>query len=414
MLQSTTTRNTRESARAVAGEGVEQVIAAFRKGEIVIVRDDARRENEGDLIVAAEAVTPDTINFLATHGRGLICIAMDKSLLARFGLARMSVHSGGDAYNTAFMESVDAAEGIGSGISAHDRARTVRVLVDDAGKPEDIVRPGHMFPLAACSGGVLERPGHTEAAVDLAKLAGVKPAGVICEVLNEDGSMARKDDLEVFARKHGLCMTTIGELAAYRKRTEKLIELDTEVNMPTDFGLFKMRMYRSLIDHKHHLAVYIGDPASQEAPVVRIHSECLTGDAFGSLRCDCGSQLREALQRIASEGCGVLLYMRQEGRGIGLEGKLRAYALQEQGYDTVQANEQLGFEADERDYAIAAQMLVDLGIRSVRLITNNPRKISGLEEYGLTVRERMPLVLPGSEHSAHYLATKKSKLGHLL
>lgn len=397
-----------------AFENLERAIEAFQRGEIVIVTDDARRENEGDLIVAAEKVTPEAINFMTLHGRGLICIAMDPSRLRKLGLSRMMSHGDGDQFRTAFMESVDARDGVTTGISAHDRARTVQVLMNDQSTAADLNRPGHMFPLEAVPGGVLKRPGHTEASIDLCHLAGLKPGGVICEVLNDDGTMARVPDLMKLAAKHQLPMITIREMIQYRALREKLIELDTQINLPTEFGLFKMSMYRSLIDQKTHLALVMGEPQDQEQPLVRIHSECLTGDAFGSLRCDCGSQLHEAMQMIAREKHGVLLYLRQEGRGIGLEFKIRAYALQEQGMDTVEANEQLGFEADERDYTIAAQMLLDLNVKRLRLITNNPRKINGLESFGLDVAERVSLILPGTEHSAHYLNTKKEKLGHLL
>jgi 3,4-dihydroxy 2-butanone 4-phosphate synthase/GTP cyclohydrolase II len=395
-------------------DSLEDALDALRRGEIVLVTDDERRENEGDLIVAAEKCTPQAINFLSTHGRGLICVAMERERLARLGLSRMVPHGKGDAFRTAFMESVDARHGVSTGISAFDRAKTVSVLIDDHASASDLVRPGHMFPLEAVEAGVLRRPGHTEAAVDLARLAGLKPAGVICEVLREDGSMARLPDLHAFAQKHGLRIIPISAIANHRKRTERLIEKVEDIRFPTEVGIFQMRMYRSLIDGKNHLALYTGLPAQQETTLVRVHSECLTGDAFGSLRCDCGSQLREAMQMIAAEGHGVLLYLRQEGRGIGLEQKIRAYALQEAGLDTVQANEQLGFEADCRDYATAAQMLIDLGLLRIRLITNNPRKITGLEDYGLQIVERVPLVLPSTMYNAQYLETKKSKLGHLL
>lgn len=393
---------------------LERAIEAFRRGEMVIVTDDARRENEGDLIVSAEKITPELINFMTIHGRGLICIALEPGRLRKLGLSRMMSHGDGDQYRTAFMESVDARVGVTTGISAFDRAQTIKVLMDDQSTAADLNRPGHMFPLEAMSGGVLKRPGHTEAAIDLCHLAGLKAGGVICEVLNDDGTMARIPDLVKLARKHDIAMVTISEIAHYRSLREKLIELDTQINLPTDFGLFKMSMYRSLIDQKTHLALVMGEPHLQETPLIRIHSECLTGDAFASLRCDCGSQLREAMQMISAEGHGALIYMRQEGRGIGLESKIRAYALQEQGYDTVEANEQLGYDADEREYSIAAQILLDLNIRRIRLITNNPRKITGLESFGIDVAERIALVLPGTQHNEHYLDTKKKKLGHLL
>lgn len=395
-------------------EGLERALETFKRGGIVIVTDDARRENEGDLIVAAEKITPEAINFMTLHGRGLICIAMDATRLRRLGLSRMMSHGNGDLYRTAFMESVDASNGITTGISAYDRARTIQVLMDDESGPTDLNRPGHMFPLEAMNGGVLRRPGHTEAAIDLCRLTGLKPGGVICEVLKDDGTMARMPELKELALKYDLPMLSVSELIQYRALREKLVEADTQVSLPTKFGLFKMTMYKSVIDQKSHLALVMGEPHEQEAPLVRIHSECLTGDTFGSLRCDCGSQLHEAMQRIHAEKHGVLLYMRQEGRGIGLEAKIRAYALQEQGYDTVEANEQLGYDADERDYTLAAHMLLDLKIKRMRLITNNPRKISGLEMYGLDIAERVPLIFPGTEHNVHYLNTKKEKLGHLL
>lgn len=393
---------------------IGDVLAAVAAGRMVLVVDDERRENEGDLIVAAEKITAEHINFMIRHGRGLVCCAMDRELLSRLGLSRMIPHGEGDPFRTAFMESVDARYGVSTGISAQDRAHTIRVLVNDSSTAADLVRPGHLFPLEAVEGGVLRRPGHTEAAVDLARLAGLRPAGAICEVLKDDGSMARLPDLLAFARRHAIPVTTVAAIATYRRQKERLIELEEEIDLPTDLGTFRLRMYRSVIDEKRHLALSIGEPASQPAPAVRVHSECLTGDAFGSLRCDCGSQLRTAMEAIAHEGHGVLLYMRQEGRGIGLEQKIRAYALQEDGLDTVEANEQLGFEADARDYALAAQMLADLRVKRCRLITNNPRKISGLELYGIDVVERIPLVLAATKHNARYLETKKAKLGHML
>jgi 3,4-dihydroxy 2-butanone 4-phosphate synthase/GTP cyclohydrolase II len=395
-------------------DALEDVIDAFRKGEVIVVTDDERRENEGDLIVAAERATPEAINFMIQQGRGLLCVALEKDRLAHLGLARMPSRGGGGAFRTAFMESVDARTGITTGISAHDRARTVALLADEESTADDLVSPGHIFPLEAVPDGVLRRAGHTEAAVDLARMAGLRPAGAICEILRDDGSMARLPDLMIFARKHRLRMISVAAIAAYRRRTEKLVSFEEEVNFPTDLGIFRMRMYRSRLDDKHHLALVMGDPADQDAPYVRVHSECLTGDAFGSLRCDCGSQLREAMQAIAAEGHGVLLYMRQEGRGIGLEQKIRAYALQEKGLDTVEANEQLGFEADMRDYSIAAQILLDLDIRRLRLITNNPAKITGLSDFGLEVVKRVPLVLPSTIYNERYLETKRAKMGHLL
>lgn len=395
-------------------DSLPDVIASVARGEIVVVLDDERRENEGDLIVAAEKVTPEAINFMARNGCGLICTALERDQLIKLGLSRMVPYGSGDSFRTAFMESVDARQGITTGISAADRARTISLLVNPASAASDLIRPGHVFPLEAMEGGVLRRPGHTEAAVDLAKLAGLRPAGVLCEILREDGEMARRADLLAFARRHGLRITSVNAIAHYRRRTETLIQLEEEINLPTEFGFFRLRMYHSRIDGKYHLALVMGTPSECDSPLVRVHSECLTGDAFGSLRCDCGSQLQVALKMIAENGHGALLYLRQEGRGIGLEQKIHAYALQEAGFDTVEANEQLGFEADARDYAIAAQMLRDLGVASCRLLTNNPRKVSGLEEYGIAVQERVPLVRPPTLHNERYLETKRAKLGHLL
>jgi len=393
---------------------IEEGIAAIRAGELVVVTDDERRENEGDLIVAAEKATPKAINFMARHGRGLICVAATAERLRRLGIGRMTIKGAGDAFRTAFMESVDAADGITTGISAHDRARTIAVIADDASGPSDLVSPGHTFPLEAREGGVLRRAGHTEAAVDLARLAGLKPVGVICEILHEDGTMARLPELRVFAERHGLKLISIADLIAYRRRTEKLIEFVRAVELPTAYGNFDLRLYRSLPDGEHHLALTVGQLSGERPVLVRVHSECLTGDVFGSLRCDCGQQLQAALRMVAQAGEGVVLYMRQEGRGIGLAGKIHAYALQEKGLDTVEANEKLGFPADLRDYGIGAQILSDLGIRQIRLITNNPRKIVGLEGYGLKIAERVPLVTPATAHNARYLRTKKEKLGHLI
>ncbi len=393
---------------------VPEVIAAIGRGEVVVVLDDERRENEGDLIVAAEKVTPEAINLMARHGCGLICTAMEREQLLRLGIARMGSYGSGDSFRTAFMESVDARSGITTGISAADRAHTIALLVSPEARPSDFIRPGHIFPLEAMDGGVLRRPGHTEAAVDLARLAGLLPAGVLCEILRPDGEMARRADLLTFAREHKLRITSVNAIAHHRRETESLVRLEEEINLPTEYGAFRLKMYHSTLDHKSHLALIFGSPDESPSPLVRIHSECLTGDAFGSLRCDCGSQLQVAMKLIAESGNGVLLYLRQEGRGIGLEQKIRAYALQERGLDTVEANEQLGFEADARDYAIAAQMLRALGISTCRLLTNNPRKISGLEEYGVHVQERVPLVRPPTKHNGRYLDTKRAKLGHLI
>jgi 3,4-dihydroxy 2-butanone 4-phosphate synthase/GTP cyclohydrolase II len=399
---------------AVRFDAIAQAIRAISRGEMVVVVDDEKRENEGDLIAAAEKATPETINFMAKHGRGLICVALERERLMRLGLPRMVPHGGGSRFDTAFMQSVDAREGITTGISAYDRARTVQTLVSDASAPGDLVRPGHVFPLEAVAGGVLRRTGHTEAAVDLARLAGLKPAGVICEIMSDDGKMARLPELLAFAGGRALKIITIADLVAYRRRSEDLVELERKVLLPTEAGTFDLCLYRSIIEDEHHLALVMGRPAEQPAALVRVHSECLTGDVFGSLRCDCGAQLRACMRLIADEGHGVILYMRQEGRGIGLAKKLHAYELQEEGLDTVEANEQLGFEADLRDYGIGAQILADLGLHKIRLLTNNPRKVIGLKGYGLEIVERVPLVLPSTKHNVRYLETKKKKLGHLL
>jgi len=393
---------------------VEDVLAAVRRGELVIVTDDAQRENEGDLIMAAEKATPQAINFMARHGRGLICVALTRERLTQLGVGRMCARGGGDPFGTAFMESVDARRGVTTGISAPDRAHTIRVLVDEATTRDDLPSPGHTFALEAKDGGVLRRAGHTEAAVDLARLAGLRPAGVICEILREDGQMARLPELRALAAEHGLTMTSVADLIAYRRRRERLVEFIRSVELPTRYGLFQLRLYRAILDGENHVALVAGVPSSVPAPLVRVHSECLTGDVFGSLRCDCGSQLEEALRMVSGAGHGVVLYMRQEGRGIGLANKIHAYELQEKGLDTVEANEKLGFAADLRDYGVGAQILVDLGLTSLRLITNNPRKVVGLEAYGLKIVERVPLVCPATEHSRRYLDTKKSKLGHLI
>ncbi len=395
-------------------DSIPDALQALARGELVVVVDDERRENEGDLVLAAEKVTPEAIRFMARHGCGLICVALEREQLARLGLSRMAPHGSGDPFRTAFMESVDARHGISTGISASDRAHTISLLCDPATSAAELIRPGHVFPLEAMPGGVLRRPGHTESAVDLARLAGLRPAGVICEILREDGEMARRPDLFAFARAHGLRIVTVNALVQHRRSTETLIELEEEIDLPTTFGPFRLRMYRSAVDDKHHLAIFAGAPWDQPAPLVRVHSECLTGDAFGSMRCDCGSQLQQAMKLIGESGHGVLIYLRQEGRGIGLEQKIRAYALQEEGLDTVEANEQLGFEADARDYSLAAQMLKDLGVSRCRLITNNPRKVSGLEAYGVPVEERVPLLPSPTPHNERYLKTKKAKLGHLL
>jgi 3,4-dihydroxy 2-butanone 4-phosphate synthase/GTP cyclohydrolase II len=393
---------------------IPEAIAAYRRGDMLVVLDDERRENEGDLIMAAEFVTPEAVNFMVKHGGGLHCLAMPGEMLARLGLSRMAPGHGRDSYRTAFMESVDAAEGVTTGISAADRAKTVAVLIDPQSRPEDLIRPGHLFPLESVPYGVLRRPGHTEAAVDMARLAGLKPAGLICEILNEDGSMARRDQLLAFAQRHGLPIMTIADLIVYRRNHEKLVEKEQTIRLPTDAGVFQMHLYKVLPEDEHHLALVMGTPSAEKPCLVRMHSECLTGDVFGSMRCDCGTQLRRSMELVAQEGNGVVIYLRQEGRGIGLAHKIHAYALQESGRDTVEANLDLGFDADLRDYHAAAQMLHDLGIHRVRLITNNPNKVSGLEKYGIEVTERVSLVIPPTEHNERYLNTKKTKMGHLL
>ena len=403
-----------KSANARSLSSIGEAVEALRRGEMIIVVDDEKRENEGDLVAAAEIITPETINFMAKNGRGLICVAMEGERLANLGLSRMVPVDDGDRFRTAFMQSVDARKGVSTGISAYDRARTIRVLLSDDSGPDDLIRPGHVFPLEAVKGGVLRRTGHTEASVDLVREAGLKPAGVICEILREDGKMARLPELLKYAASYKLPVVSIADLVAYRRRKEKLIEFERKVQLPTAAGLFELYLYKSLLDDKHHLALVMGHPADQPSALVRVHSECLTGDVFGSLRCDCGLQLHASMKMVAKEGHGVILYMRQEGRGIGLAKKIHAYELQEGGLDTVEANEQLGFDADLRDYGIGAQILADLGLHKIRLITNNPKKMIGLKGYGLELVERVPLVFPSTPHNKRYLETKKIKMGHLL
>lgn len=393
---------------------VEECIEAIRQGEMIIVADDENRENEGDLIVAAEKVTPEIINFMVTHARGLVCVPMTGARLHDLGIERAPCRNRGDRFSTAFTYSVDAAAGITTGISTKDRARSVQTLIAEESGPDSIVSPGHIFPLEARGGGVLVRAGHTEAAVDLAKLAGLKPAGVICEIMQADGSMARLPALQEFAREHGLKMLSIADLIQYRRRRERLIDFVEEVDLPTALGQFRLRLYNSMPDHGEHLALIKGDLKSVEAPLVRVHSECLTGDVFGSARCDCGNQLHAAMRTVEKEGCGVVLYMRQEGRGIGLANKLHAYKLQEKGLDTVEANLKLGFPADMRDYGIGAQILADLGLKRIRLLTNNPKKLVGLQGYGLEIVERVPIVDEPCEYNRFYLETKKNRMGHMI
>ncbi|MBI5624245.1 MAG: bifunctional 3,4-dihydroxy-2-butanone-4-phosphate synthase/GTP cyclohydrolase II [Elusimicrobia bacterium] len=394
---------------------VEDVIASIREGRMVIVTDDEGRENEGDLVMAGDKVTEEAVNFMTKHGRGLLCVSMTAERLSALGLSRMATKGRGTRFSTAFMESVDAARGVTTGISAHDRAAVIRVLTDQTSVPGDLVTPGHVFPLEARPGGVLTRAGHTEASVDLAKLAGLRPCGVICEILAEDGTMARMPELKELRKKHGLKMTSVADLIAYRRKSEKLVEFVRKVDLQTEHGPFVLHLYRSLTDGEHHVALVRGEVKADEPVLVRVHSECLTGDVFGSRRCDCGLQLQAAMETISKTGSGVLLYLREEGRGIGLANKIHAYELQQsQGLDTVEANVKLGFPPDLRDYGVGAQILCDLGARRLRLMTNNPRKIVALEGYGLEVVERVPVVFPPDEHSAKYLRTKKEKLGHLL
>ena len=380
---------------------------------MIIVTDDADRENEGDLVMAAEKVTPDAVNFMAKHGRGLICVPTTEARLKTLGIGRM-VSENHENFKTDFMVSVDARVGISTGISAYDRAHTIRVLADPHASADDLVSPGHIFPLQAREGGVLRRAGHTEASVDLVKMAGLTPVGVICEILHEDGSMARLPELLKVKDTFGLKICTIRDLIEYRRMREKLVAKEQEVAMPTEFGEFKLHLYRSLVDGQHHAALTMGDVRDKKGVLVRVHSECLTGDVFGSQRCDCGPQLHDAMKRIAEEGEGVLVYMRQEGRGIGFANKIHAYALQEKGLDTVEANEKLGFKPDLREYGLGAQILVDLGLRKIRLLTNNPKKVVGLEGFGLEIVEQLPIRAVPTPHNARYLETKKKKLGHAL
>lgn len=393
---------------------IESVLKDIRAGRMVIVTDDAERENEGDLVMAGSKVTAEAVNFMAKHGRGLICVPITESRARQLGLQRMVAHNR-ELHSTDFTVSVDAAQGVTTGISARDRARTIKALASARSGPDDLTQPGHVFPLQAREGGVLQRAGHTEAAVDLARLAGLDPTGVICEILKEDGSMARWTDLVKFRRKHRLKMCSIRDLIAYRRQREKLVEREQHVRLPTDFGDFELYLYRSLTDGAHHLALVRGEIDPRQPVLVRVHSECLTGDVFASRRCDCGSQLHQAMRQIAEHGSGVLVYMRQEGRGIGLPAKIHAYKLQEdEGLDTVEANRKLGFPMDLREYGLGAQILSDLGVRRIRLLTNNPRKMVGLSGHGLEIVARVPIQSKAHPHNARYLRTKKRKMGHLL
>jgi 3,4-dihydroxy 2-butanone 4-phosphate synthase/GTP cyclohydrolase II len=394
---------------------IEQAVDDLKNGKLIIVADDEDRENEGDLVCAAELVTPETINFMTLHGRGLICLALTGERCDQLGLPQMADRNT-EEQATAFTVSIDAERrfGVSTGISASDRATTIHVAINPATVPSDLRRPGHIFPLRARPGGVLQRVGQTEASVDLALLAGLIPAGVICEILNPDGSMARRPELEVIARQHGLTFITVAQLVAHRLKHERLVHRVAEARLPTDLGEFKVIGYRNDVDHAEHVALVMGEVAGESGILVRMHSKCLTGDVFGSQRCDCGFQLRRAMELIAAEGRGVIVYLDQEGRGIGLLNKVRAYALQDAGADTVQANQHLGFAPDLRNYGIGAQILRDVGLSSIRVMTNNPRKLVGLEGYGLEIAERVPLVASRTQENASYLAAKKDKLGHLL
>jgi 3,4-dihydroxy 2-butanone 4-phosphate synthase / GTP cyclohydrolase II len=392
---------------------IPQAIEDIRAGKFIIIVDDETRENEGDLAIAAEKITPEAINFMATHGRGLICLPIIRQRLDELAIPLM-VQDNTSKNCTAFTVSVEAKKRITTGISAFDRAQTIKTVLDPNTKPDDLARPGHVFPIRARDGGVLVRAGHTEAIVDLAGLAGLYPAGIICEIMNEDGTMARLPQLEIMAAKYDLNIIAIADLIAYRRRHERLVQQVTQARLPTKYGEFTAIAYESNVDAAEHVALVKGDISGDEPVLVRVHSECLTGDVFGSLRCDCGDQIRLAMQSIAEEDRGVFLYMRQEGRGIGFHNKLRAYALQDQGMDTVEANIALGFPPDLRDYGIGAQILADLGLHNIRLLTNNPKKVVGLESYGLKIVETVPLIAPPNPYNIHYLETKQKKLGHVL